>query len=235
MANKCSLTCNVKDSKNRVKVSSLWSDLANFFKQDRKEAIAHYFLTKNTSFLMENSDVLKFDADGEVTIASLKKALERGGEYSTLSDSKTLERLNEEIKTGRYEYSEALDNVLKFNKQNQFNEDFMATLERQDDGKYLVQVVKRDAGGVILHIKHFLFSQERTEFIVINITELPFHHNTFHIFIILILIIIVRAIVVWLLIFDDGLEHKNLNSEGGILLVKIPNLLHIIGDDIFRL
>jgi hypothetical protein len=145
MANKCSLTCNVKDSKGRVKVSSLWSDLANFFKQDRKEAIAHYFLTKDTSFLMENSDILKFDADGEVTIASLKKALERGGEFSTLSDSKTLERLNEEIKTGRYEYSEALDNVLKFNKQNQFNEKFMATLERQDDGKYLVQVVKRDA------------------------------------------------------------------------------------------
>ena len=143
MANSCSLTCNVKDSKGQVKVSALWDSLYKFFNGNRRQAIVHYFLTKNENFLMENSDVLEFDADGEVTIASLKKALERDGEYGDLSDRLTLEHLNKEIKAGKYDYSEALDNVLKFNKQNQFNQDFMATLKREDDGKYSIEVVKR--------------------------------------------------------------------------------------------
>ena len=141
---KCSLTCNVRDARGNVKVSALWDDLAKFFKGDRREAVTHYFLTKDSNFLRENSDVLEFDADGEVTIASLKKALERDGEYSNLSNARTLEHLNKEIKAGKYEYSEALDNVLKFNKQNQFNQDFMATLKREEDGKYTVKVVERN-------------------------------------------------------------------------------------------
>ena len=141
---KCSLTCNVKDARGNVKVSALWDDLTKFFKGDRRSAVTHYFLTKNRNFLSENSDVLEFDADGEVTIASLKKALERDGEYSNLSNARTLEHLNKEIKAGKYEYSEALDNVLKFNKQSQFNQDFMATLKREEDGKYTVKVVERN-------------------------------------------------------------------------------------------
>ena len=115
---KCSLTCNVRDSRGNVKVSALWDELSKFFKGDRRAAVTHYFLTKDSNFLRENSDVLEFDADGEVTIASLKKALERDGEYSDLSNARTLEHLNREIKAGKYDYSEALDNVLKFNKQN---------------------------------------------------------------------------------------------------------------------
>ena len=141
---KCSLTCNVRDAGGNIKVSALWEDLSKFFKGDRREAVTHYFLTKDSNFLRENSDVLEFDANGEVTIASLKKALEKDGEYGNLSNARTLEHLNREIKAGKYEYSEALDNVLKFNKQNQFNQDFMATLKREDDGKYTVKVVERN-------------------------------------------------------------------------------------------
>lgn len=141
---KCSLTCNVKDPRTgKVKVSALWEELSKIFKGDRRAAVAHYFLTKNSNFLRENSDVLEFDADGEVTITSLKKALEKDGEYSNLSNARVLEHLNREIKAGKYEYSEALDNVLKFNKQNQFNKDFLATLKREEDGKYSISVVER--------------------------------------------------------------------------------------------
>lgn len=140
----CSLTCNVRDSRGNVKVSALWEDLTKFFKGDRRNAVTHYFLTKDSNFLRENSDVLEFDVDGEVTIASLKKALERDGEYSNLSNARTLEHLNMEIKAGRYNYSEALDNVLKFNKSNQFREGFMATLKREPDGMYSVKVVERN-------------------------------------------------------------------------------------------
>ena len=140
----CSLTCNVKDSKGNVKVSALWEDLSKFFKGDRRQAVTHYFLTKDSNFLRENSDILEFDVDGEVTIASLKKALERDGEYSDLSNARTLEHLNKEIKAGRYDYSEALDNVLKFNKSNQFREGFMATLKKEADGSYSVKVVERN-------------------------------------------------------------------------------------------
>jgi len=140
---KCSLTCNVRDSRGQIKVSALWNELSKFFKGDRRAAVTHYFLTKDSNFLRENSDILEFDADGEVTIASLKKALERDGEYSDLSNARTLEHLNREI-AGKYDYSEALDNVLKFNKQNQFNQDFLATLKQEEDGKYSVKVVERN-------------------------------------------------------------------------------------------
>ena len=47
--NSCSLTCNVKDSDGKIKVSALWNDLMQFFKKDRREAIVHYFLTKDLS------------------------------------------------------------------------------------------------------------------------------------------------------------------------------------------
>ena len=141
---KCSLTCNVKDRHGNVHVSALWEDLSKFFKGDRRQTMLHYFLTKDSNFLRENSDVLEFDVDGEVTIASLKKAMERDGEYTDLSNAKTLEHLNREIKAGKYDYSEALDNVLKFNRSDQFRDGFMATLERQEDGKYEVKVVERN-------------------------------------------------------------------------------------------
>lgn len=140
---KCSLTCNIKDKDGKVKVSALWNDLMKFFKGDRQQAILHYFLTKDSNFLNENSDVLEFDTDGEVTIASLKKAMDRDGEYEELSNAKTLQYLNDELKAGEYNYTEALDNVLKFNRSNQFRKGYMATLERKDNGKYAVSVVKR--------------------------------------------------------------------------------------------
>lgn len=151
---KCSLTCNVKSPvTGRVEVSALWEELTKFFKGDRKQAITHYFLTKDVNFLRENSHVLEFDANGEVTLASLKKALERDGEYSNLSNERVREHLNREIEkelksrnssNNKVGYSEALDAVLKFNKQNQFNENFMATLKPVEDGKYTVEVVERN-------------------------------------------------------------------------------------------
>ena len=136
--NACSLTCNVKDVNGDVKVSELWKALQEYFKEDRKEALAHYFLTKDSNFLTRNSDVLEFDVDGEVTIASLKKALERDGEFSDLSNRKILDKLNKELGKSRYNYSEALENVLKFNKSHQFKENFMASLKQEKDGRYSV-------------------------------------------------------------------------------------------------
>lgn len=149
----CSLTCNVKDRNGKVKVSALWEDLTKFFKSNRKESLAHYFLTKDSKFLMENSDILEFDVDGEVTIESLKKAIERDGEYSNLSNAVILSTLNEEIEkelkargaTGnKVNYSEALDSVLKFNRSDRFKENFMATMKKESDGSYSVKVVERN-------------------------------------------------------------------------------------------
>lgn len=147
--NKCSLTCNTVGNNGEVKVSKLWESLMKFFKQDRKASTVHYFLSKDSAFLSENSDILKFDVDGEVTLESLKKALERGGQYENLSDGMTLTYLNRELKKeiGKeyLDYSVALDNVLKFNRSDQFRENFMATLEPTETGKYTIKVVKRNS------------------------------------------------------------------------------------------
>jgi hypothetical protein len=92
---------------------------------------------------MQNSDILTFDNDGEVTIESLKKAVERSGIYGDLSNAKTLRYLNEELKAGKYQYDKALDEVLKFNRSSQFRDGFMATLNKENDGKYSISVVER--------------------------------------------------------------------------------------------
>lgn len=148
----CSLTCNVKDRNGNVKVSTLWEELTKFFKGDRRQAVLHYFLTKDSNFLRENSDVLEFDVNGEVTLTSLKKAIDRDSEYSDLSNAKTLEHLNREIQKelknrnangNQLYYSEALDAVLKFNKSSQFKDGFMATLSRNEDSTWSVKVVER--------------------------------------------------------------------------------------------
>ena len=144
--NACSLTCNVKvPGTDKVKVSALWKDLEEVFKGDRREALSHYFLSKDSNFLRRNSDILKFDVDGEVTIASLKEAIERDGIYSNLSNRRILDKLNKELGRGRYDYSEALENVLRFNRSHQFKENFMASLKQESDGKYSVFVQERNA------------------------------------------------------------------------------------------
>jgi hypothetical protein len=138
----CSLTCNVKDRDGKVVVSELWKGLSKFFKGDRREALVHYFLSKDSNFLTEHADTLEFDVNGEVTLPSLKKTLD-GKEFNKLDDFKTLHYLNEELKAGEYEYNTALEEVLKFNKGDQFRKGFMATLEKKDNGKYAISVVKR--------------------------------------------------------------------------------------------
>ena len=146
--NSCSLSCNVVGRDGKVKTSKLWSELLKFFKKDRREALAHYFLTKDSNFLMENSDVLEFDVDGEVTLTSLKKALDKTGEYNKLSDNVVLQRLNEElqkeIRGKNMGYSEALDNVMRFNRSDKFRENFMATMTFDPQtNKYSISVVER--------------------------------------------------------------------------------------------
>lgn len=147
-ADKCSLTCNVVGRDGKVKTSALWNELYKFFKKDRRKSLAHYFLTKDSNFLMENSDVLEFDVDGEVTLTSLKKALDKTGAYHDLSNNLVLRRLNEElrdeIRSTGLTYSEALDNVLKFNRSDKFRENFMATLINDPKtNKYSIRVVER--------------------------------------------------------------------------------------------
>lgn len=146
MAESCSLTCNVRDSQGNIIVSKLWKSLDKYFKGNRRDALAHYFLTKDAEFL-ENNRELSFDTEGEVTFESLKKALDRDGEYHELTDNKVLHRLNEELKeelkSSKPDYTEALDNVLRFNKNNPLQKSFMATLKRNRDGSYMVEVVKR--------------------------------------------------------------------------------------------
>lgn len=143
MANACSLTCNTLDNDGKVKVSELWKELGRFMKQDRRKMLAHYFLTKDNNFLIENRNILEFDVNGEVTIESLKKALDSNGEYADLSDNLVLQQLNNELGGKRYDYSTALEEVLKFNKSGKFNDGFMASLRAERDGKYTIEVNKR--------------------------------------------------------------------------------------------
>jgi len=146
----CSITYNVRDMNGKPKVSALWKDLTKVFSGDRRQTMIHYLLSKDGNFLSDNVDTLEFDVDGEVTIESLKRAMDGSGIEGNLSNSVVLTSLNKELGAGRYEYDEALSNVLRFNKGNQFAKGgkdgkggFMATLTREADGYYSIKVVPR--------------------------------------------------------------------------------------------
>lgn len=152
MADTCSITFNKVDDEGKVKVSKLWQDLRKEFKGDRQEAIVRYLTSQDGEFLENNAGRLQLDDGGEITIDSLKQAM---ADNLDTQEDLAAHRLNRSIAGQRFSYRDALNNALKFNRTqfyrrggdsayDQYDKGLMATINREENGKYSIVIVKRN-------------------------------------------------------------------------------------------
>ncbi len=136
MSNSCSLIAHVKNSKGEVVESRLFKDLLHHL-SDRGLTKQYYGVGTNDEFLDKVRDKAKFDENGEITFNSLRKLAK-----INIEQEKLLGSLNKEIGSGTYAYDEAITRLQNFNRNSQFNDDYMATI-KPSKGDYTLSIVPR--------------------------------------------------------------------------------------------
>lgn len=148
MGSSCSIVArcrNQETGKLTNKVSQLHRDLlglgkiAQHFDRQRANEVLH--LSQSKTFLDRYKDELIFDseeANREPIIASMYEVASRIMPEVTIGDMRNL--LAEKYKEGEYDYQEAYDKMINFNKAHQGSHIFMSTIEALENGKYRFRI-----------------------------------------------------------------------------------------------
>ena len=144
MAESCSIFAHCTNSKGEVVESRLFKDLLHYTSNNRELAKEYYGVGINPKFLDKVQDKAKFDENGEITFQSLRKLAKLNVGKDIL-----LNTLNKDIGSGIYDYNEAMTRLQSFNRNSQFNDEFMATITSTKDGKYNLSVVERNPSNEI--------------------------------------------------------------------------------------
>ena len=139
MVDKCSIFAHCTNSKGEVVESRLFKDLLHYTSNNRGLAKEYYGIGINPKFLEKVQKNAKFDENGEITFQSLRKLAKLNVRKDSL-----LNILNEDINSGVYDYEEAITRLQSFNRNSQFNDEFMATITSTKDGKYNLSIVERN-------------------------------------------------------------------------------------------
>lgn len=142
MADKCSIFAHCTNSKGEVVESRLFKDLLHYTSNNRGLAKEYYGIGINPKFLEKVQDSAKFDENGEITFQSLRKLAKLN-----VGKDNLLNTLNKDINSGIYDYEEAITRLQSFNRNSQFNDEFMATITSTKDGKYNLSVVEKNAAN----------------------------------------------------------------------------------------
>lgn len=137
MAHSCVICAQVRNSMGKVVDSKLFTDLLHYT-SSRTQAKQLYKVGKDKRFLDKVQDQAEFDENGEITLQSLLKLTK-----TDLKEGPLLDRLNKELGSGIYLYSDAMQRLQNFNRNNQWNSKYMATIVSDNNGKYKLSVVKR--------------------------------------------------------------------------------------------
>lgn len=141
MAESCSLKCHVRNPKGEVVESRLFNDLLHYTSNNRELTKEYYGVGTNQEFLDKVQEKAKFDKNGQITLQSLRELTDL---KTYVEDKALLDMLNKDIGAGIYDYGEAMPKLQYFNRNSQFNDEFLATLEQTKDGKYRLHVVKNN-------------------------------------------------------------------------------------------
>ena len=142
MAESCSIFAHCTNSKGEVVESRLFKDLLHYTSNNRELAKEYYGIGINPKFLEKVQESAKFDENGEITFQSLRKLAKLNVKKDTL-----LNTLNKDINSGVYDYEDAITRLQSFNRNSQFNNEFMATITSTKDGKYHLSVVERNSSN----------------------------------------------------------------------------------------
>lgn len=121
-----------------------------FFKRaqklfDRDTAKAMYATINNKTFRETYGERLSFDENNEPTLESFLAVMGQ-----TVDSQKLLENLNKEYGSDIYDYQTAEAKVRSFNNTYRFDDsenDYMATMERTDSGKYIFHIIRKSASA----------------------------------------------------------------------------------------
>ena len=144
MSNSCSIIGHVKNSKGEVVESRLWNDLLHHL-SDRGLTKEFYRVGTDKNFLDKVRDKAKFDENGEITFNSLRKLAK-----IDVKQEKLLSTLNKDIGSGLMEYDDALGKLTSFNRDSQFNDEYMATIKKVGNQYELSVVPKTKANQAAL-------------------------------------------------------------------------------------
>lgn len=139
MADKCSIYAHCTNSKGEVVESRLFKDLLHYTSNNRELAKEYYGIGINPKFLEKVQGSAKFDENGEITFQSLRSLAKLNVDKDTLINT-----LNKDINSGIYDYEEAVNRLQSFNRNSQFNNEFMATITSTKDGRYNLSVVEKN-------------------------------------------------------------------------------------------
>ncbi len=145
MAESCSLKCHVRNSKGEVVESRLFNDLLHYTSNNRELTKEYYGVGTNQEFLDKVQGEAKFDENGQITLQSLRELTDL---KTHVEDKALLDMLNRDIGAGVYDYEEAIPKLQYFNRNSQFNNEFLATLEQTEEGKYRLHVVKNNRANL---------------------------------------------------------------------------------------
>lgn len=144
MSNSCSIIGHVKNSKGEVVESKLWNDLLHHL-SDRGLTKEFYRVGTDEKFLDRVRDKAKFDENGQITFNSLRKLAN-----IDIKQEKLLTDLNKDIGSGLMDYEKALGKLTDFNRNSQFNDEFMATIKKVGNQYELSVVPKNSANQAAL-------------------------------------------------------------------------------------
>ena len=144
MGNYCDIIPKVRDNQGREVESKLFSDLLDFFDNDRALTKKHYFGAVHPTFVssVASDENVTFDENGEITLHSLIKVANLDPQ-----NIKLIKKLNKDIKSGVYSYSEGLQKARAFNK-TEYGDRYLATLVPEGKGKYRLEVVEKTAESI---------------------------------------------------------------------------------------
>lgn len=164
MAESCSLKCHVRNPKGEVVESRLFNDLLHYTSNNRELTKEYYGVGTNQEFLDKVQGEAKFDENGQITLQSLRELTDL---KTHVEDKALLDMLNKDIGAGVYDYEEAMPKLQYFNRNSQFNNEFLATLEQTGDGKYRLHVVKIIGLTLMLLQRLFLTEPYKTGYYTI--------------------------------------------------------------------
>lgn len=138
MSKSCTIMAHVRNSKGEIVESKLFNDLLHYTSNDREISKEYYKVGTSEDFLsrVRDSEDYKTDENGEITFDSLRKLSKMD-----LESDKLIQVLNKDIREGKYDYSEALQKVQRFNDNNSLSDKAMATMTPIGNGRYYVSVV----------------------------------------------------------------------------------------------
>ena len=137
MAGSCNIYAQVLNSKGEVVDSRLFKDLLHYTSNDRELTKKLYKVSMDAKFKSLTADKAQFDENGEITLKSLLKLTN-----TNLNNEQLLQKLNTDIGSGVYDYQDAIQRLQNFNKNNPFNDRYLATITPIKD-QYRLSVVTR--------------------------------------------------------------------------------------------